>query len=539
MSAKPTIGQLLNDHVTLTLHSLDRIYLNGYVPRLQTAGGLMGYFLGARKKAIVSPALLGQMTQEFNRAVEAFVRGQNIPVVAFERRERKDDVAQRMRRKDPRRGVVVFVGVAQEKQHAFKSGKAQKQGGRVDFCFSRQTVCVKHYYFYLDDEEFGPCFIKVGTYFPFPVRLCCNGHEWAKRQLEKEAIGYESLDNGFLSCEKPERLAEICRGLGPNQLKHLFERWVQRLPWPLSGADRRAGYHHELALWQLECSRTDVFERPVYGREFFEAVIRENIDLGRPSRMQLLFDRRIQKNTPSQFRTRVITAGVAPSLHVEYKHTGIKQYFKENRALRTETTINDARDFGIGRRLKNLPALAAIGHHTNARLLEVQRVSEDCILSPTSIQRLTQPTLTAQGQRAPGLRLADRRVMALLAALCLFLHLPEGFRNRQLRSHVAALLGENLQQYTAAKMSYDLRRLRLKGLIFRKAGSTRCYLTPYGLKVSLFLTRLHARLLRPGFAALEPENSSSIPHPLRAALHRVDEEIQHMLQNARFLAKAA
>jgi hypothetical protein len=132
---------------------------------------------------------LGKMTQDFNRAVETFVRNQNIPVVAFERGERKDDVAQRMRRKDRRRGVVVFVGVAQETQHAFKSGKAQKQGGRIDFCFSRQTVCVKHYSFYLDDEEFGPCFIKVGTYFPFPVRVCCNGHQWAERQLEKERVG--------------------------------------------------------------------------------------------------------------------------------------------------------------------------------------------------------------------------------------------------------------------------------------------------------------------------------------------------------------
>ena len=138
----------------------------------------------------------------------------------------------------------------------------------------------------------------------------------------------------------------------------------------------------------------------------------------------------------------MITVGVAPSLHVEYKHTGIKQYFKENRALRTETTINDVRDFGIGRRLKNFPALAAIGHHTNARLFEVQRVSENCILLPTSIQRLTQPKLTAAGQRAPGLRLADRLVMALLAALCLFLHLPEGFRNRHLRA-MSCLLGEN------------------------------------------------------------------------------------------------
>lgn len=539
MSAKPTIAQLLDEHVKLTLHSLDRIYLNGYVPRLQTAEGLKGYFLRARKKSIISPALLGEMTRQFNQAVEAFISTQKIPLVAFERGERKDNIAQRLRKKDPRRAVVVFVGVAQEKQQAFKSGKAQRDGRQVDFCFTRQPVCVKHYYFYLDDEEFGPCFIKVGSYFPFPVRICCNGHEWAKRQLQKEKIGYESLDNGFLSCEKPQRLAEICRSLGPIHLKDLFERWVQRLPWPLSAQDRKAGYHHELALWQLECSRTDVFERPVYGREFFEAVIRENIDLGRPSRVQLLFDRRIQKNTPGQFRTRVITAGVAPSLHVEYKHTGIKQYFKENRALRTETTINDARDFAIGRRLKNLPALAAIGHNTNARLLEVQRVSEDCILSPTSIQRLTQPNLTTEGQRAPGLRLTNTRVMALLAALCLFLHLPEGFRNRHLRAQVATFLGENLQQYSAAKMTYDLRRLRLKGLIARKAGTTRYYLTPYGLRVSLFLTRLHARLLRPGFSALQPENLSSMPQPLRAALHRVDLEIQHLLQNAHLLTKAA
>jgi hypothetical protein len=121
MSAKPTIAQLLEEQVKLTVHSLDRIYLNGYVPRLQTAGGLMGYFLRERKKAIVSPALLGQMTRDLNGAVEAFVSRQNIPLVVFERGEREDDVAQRKRRKDLRRGVVIFVGIAQEKVSATKA----------------------------------------------------------------------------------------------------------------------------------------------------------------------------------------------------------------------------------------------------------------------------------------------------------------------------------------------------------------------------------------------------------------------------------
>jgi hypothetical protein len=96
------------------------------------------------------------------------------------------------------------------------------------------------------------------------------------------------------------------------------------------------------------------------GRVLFEEVIWENLDIGRPSQVQLIFDRRVSGRTPGRFRTRVITDGVIPSLHVDYKSTRIKQYHKEGRALRTlrtETTINNTRDFGIGKKLKNLPAL--------------------------------------------------------------------------------------------------------------------------------------------------------------------------------------
>ena len=186
--------------MTLTLHSLDRINLNGYVPRWQTVGGVDRYFLRERKKAIVSPALLGQMTRDFNQAVEAFVSGHNIPVVAFEREESKDGVAQRMRRKDPRRGVVVFVGIAQEKQHAFKSGKPQKQGGRVDSCFSRQTACVKHYYFYLDEEEFGPVLSRWDVTFLFRCAYpatATSGRNGNRKRTQSRSEGW--LQNPSIS----------------------------------------------------------------------------------------------------------------------------------------------------------------------------------------------------------------------------------------------------------------------------------------------------------------------------------------------------
>jgi hypothetical protein len=400
---------------------------------------------------------------------------------------------------------------------------------------------VKHYYYYIDDEDFGPMFIKVGSYFPYPVKVCLNGHEWAKRQLEKESIAYESLDNGFLSCADPVRLQQICDSLGPEQIEAMFHKWIKRIPWHMNAQDRADGYIHKLSVWQMELSRTDVFDRPLRGREFFEAVIRENLDLGRPDRIQLLFKRRVRKDTPGRFKTRVITDGVAPNLHVEYKKTGIKQYFKENRALRTETTINDPLDFKIKKGLKNLPALAAIARQTNLRVLETERVSQDCVMSAQSVQRLTQPSVHKDGQRVPGLKLTDPRVGALLAALCLFLHLPAGFRNRQLRPHVADLLGLDRDKYTAANMSYDLRRLRMKGIVCRVPRTTRWTLTPYGLRVSLFVSRLHARVLRPGFASAQTDEITPVAHPLRAALDQVETEVNMILEQARLTtpAKAA
>ena len=128
-----------------------------------------------------------------------------------------------------------------------------------------------------------------------------------------------------------------------------FYKWVNLLPYPLTEEDLQAGYFHRPSVWQLEVSLTQVFDRPLRGRQFFEEVIRDNLDQGRPDRIQLLFERKVTKRTPGRFRTRVIQHGVHPSLHIHYKKSHVKQYFKENRALRTETTINDPKDFAYGR----------------------------------------------------------------------------------------------------------------------------------------------------------------------------------------------
>ena len=203
---------------------------------------------------------------------------------------------------------------------------------------------------------------------PWGLKLYLNGHEWLKRQSTKEGIGFESLDNGFFSCQNPQRLQALADSLGPQQIERFLKKWLDRLPMPLSAQDRRAGYDYRLSIWQMEYSLTQIVDRPMAGRQFFEEVIRDNLDLGRPDRIQLIFPRKIISTTPGSFRTRVLREGVHPSLHVSYKHFDLKQYFKEGRGLRTEGTFHNPGDFGVNKGIENIAYLKTLGRQINRRL---------------------------------------------------------------------------------------------------------------------------------------------------------------------------
>jgi hypothetical protein len=274
----------------------------------------------------------------------------------------------------------------------------------------------------------------------------------------------------------------------------------------------------------------------VRGREFFEEIIRDNLDLGRPSRMQLLFTRKITRATPGRFHTRVVTHGVAPSLHVEYKRCHIKQYFKEERALRTETTFNDTYDFGVGRGLSNFRYLQTLGQHINSRLLETEQTAHDCGLAEAHLVDLVRPSHTPEGQPAAGLKFGEPRVMALLSALCLFACAPDGVTNGRLRPLVAQLLGVADAAYTARQMGYDLRRLARKGLL-RRVPRKLCYsVTPFGRRAALFLTKVHARVLRRGLQALDARVLAQAPPPLRTAFAALDAATDSLIKEARLAA---
>lgn len=528
---------LLRDHVTLTCRSVDRVFLQAYVPKLQTVGGVCRFLRWQRGFQIPSSAAFGKIGDGFVAEVHRFAERNGIPVVHFAKGECKEEIARPFVEKAAAQGGdgrVALIGIAQEKAPVWRSWKAKGQEHlpHPHMEWGRQMAFVNHFYFYLWDPEWGPAFWKTNAYAPYPIWIWLNGHTWAQRQCAKMGIAFTALDNGFRDCTDPEALQRICDRLGPGAVKSFFWRWLRRLPSPFTAADLRAGYVYELAFRQFEVSDTRVFDRPAAGRAFFEQVIRDHLDVGRPSSVTLIFDRKVTSSTPGTFRTKVVTRGVDPQLSCHYKSSRMKQYFKEHRALRTETVIGDTRDFGIGRRVnaENWKALRAVGEHANQRLCDAQAADARPAPDVVTLAQVTRPSTTDDGQHAPALRFGDPRVMALMAAIVGFCHLLTGFDNRTLTDLMGTLLDT---RYTGRHATYDLRRLRRKGLIQRIPHTHRYQLTPTGRRVAVLFTKTHSRVLAPGLVTLDPALPDELAKrsPLALAWRNLDQELNRFIND--------
>lgn len=498
-----TIRSLLRDRVTLQVRSVDRIYLQAYVPKLMSDGQVIRFLLD-RGFPIPSPALLGKNGRAYVAAIERFAEQNRIPIVRFERGESKEKRARPYLEQAEREGRFgcVMIGVAQERARVWRGWRKGGSDAHPHFEFGRQSALPNHYYFYVRDREWGPAFWKTCAYAPYPVWLCLNGHEWAKRQAEKAGLPFLALDNGFRACEDADALARICARLRAADIWAFFRRWERLLPSPFTAGDRERGYCYQLAFRQLELSDTRVFDRPQAGRDWFEQTIRDQLSLGRPDQVALVFARKVIATTPGRFQTKVLARGDQVAIQVHYKHSKVKQYLKEGRALRTETTVNDTYDFGVGRRVSedNWQALLAIGHGVNERLLDAQLEACACAPDATTLERVVLPSKDSDGQPAPALRFGDPRAQALLAALCALSHLIEGVTNTRLRVLVAGFL----PGYSPRQMTYDLRRLCRNGFLVRIAGSHRYEVTAEGRRLAVFFAKTYARILTPSLAELDP-----------------------------------
>jgi len=538
MASVANINDVLEGHVALEIECVDRLYLNAYVPSLQVGGQAVRFLCGHLGYKLGTCALFGQIGNRFRHEVSAFAAEHEIPVLRLKKPDRSrwddrklDHVRPYLERaeREGRFGVVAIVA-CQEFQWVLSDRNRSNKPGVLRIEFFKEERRTGVYYFYILDPEFGLAFIKICTYAPWPAKVWLNGHEWAKRQAVRAGLAYTALSNGFAACPDPERLQAICNSFGPHHIQAFFDRWMAAIPTPLGVEDRAAGYWWELSMRQVEVSRTLVLDDPRRARSFFEALVADNIGIGHPEEVSMVFARRVIKTTPGSFGTRVFTPGTEVRIDFRYKHSRVKQYLKDRRALRIETVINKPSDLGVLARLHHLPDLINKARAINQRLLMIEQAGQSCAIGSALFERIHQP-YQREGQRTGALRFGDTRAMALAGALCFVLPAVTGFTNKGLRGLVAGLLD---QDYSMSKMSYDLRRLRLHGLIQRLPRSNTYVLTSEGIRVAVFYTKLQNRLLRPLLDADKPPAKIEI----RRALNTLESAVNNYVHTARLAPTA-
>jgi hypothetical protein len=469
-----------------------------------------------------------------------WVQANNIPMIQFKAGDRKADVMAPYldAARSAGRSRVVAVGCAQEYAQVWTATRRDTDPDKCpQFSFTKQQRRVSVFYVYIWDTRVGPGFIKICTYFPYPIKVWLNGHERAKRRAHAAGIAFTELSNGFASCDDPARLQAICDTFTAGTVRVWFERWMAKLPLPLTPTDRDAGFWWELSMRQIEVSRTLVFDNDCHARAFFEALLADNMDLGRPENVELIFRRgqRAGRHTDPPpgggFKTKIDRYCDLVTLNVFYKNSRAKQYLKDGRALRIETVVNDARDLRCNRMLGNLDELQTKARAINTQLLQTETVGQGTVLVSPVIERITKPTVTGEGRKAPALRFGDLRVQALAGAMANMLFAVTGITNKHLRVLMTGLLH---RPYSINQASYDLTRLARNGLIRRVPNRNQYLLTPDGQLFAHVYTKVYDRVLHPLMAPDRPNAPPELAH----ALHTIDQVVTERIAHARVPAAA-
>ena len=276
------------------------------------------------------------------------------------------------------------------------------------------------------------------------------GQDLGQRARVGQAAGSQGQDrvhraaDGFASCDDPAALQAICDRFQPGTIEVFAQRWLHRLPLPFTAADHDAGSWRETSMRQAEVSRTVVFDAPRHARGFFEALIAGNPGIGRPHNVEIIVGRKIGRDTKGVFRTAIDrrdNGGVL--VNVFCKHSRIKQYLKDGRAMRIETVVNAPATWGA------TPACPTWASSRPGRApppgaywkLNVSARAPSSRAQPLSGSRTRPPTRTGGGPR-----LFDSAILGLwpmAGALCQTLLAATGFTNKNLRVLIAGLLGSD------------------------------------------------------------------------------------------------
>jgi hypothetical protein len=391
-------------------------------------------------------------------------------------------------------------------------------------------------YGYLLDPIMGPMSLRVASYFPFNVTCYFNGHSFVAQELTRAGIRFRKVDHAFLAVADLEALQAAADRLSPTILQRRCAYWVHRLVPVFNATEREAlqpGYRYSMA--QMELATDLVFKRSAPLKALFQRACELGVLIGGAERTTQLFGRRIDRRYQGKLQTVLDQREIGhPVLRWYYQTSFAKNSTRGDqhgdRIFRAETCSNDARHFGVGRRLEHLPLLREKLAATNERTLALQAELLASTIDTGQLAALAKPSPVGQ-RRIPGLKLHDDRVIRLLDSLLHPATFSSDWTTRELHARVLTRHDLTEANYHLSQLRYDLSKLRAKGLVERLGTSRRYRLTPLGLKLGVVLVKLRTRLLGPLATIIRTPNPPCKKSPddsVDAAFHEVDTALDHL-----------
>jgi hypothetical protein len=481
------MAQMLTERYRERLHGVlscyDRIVITGTLPGICYAGGMTS-FLYAKGIRIFDYARFAEPLRERirERAEQlAAEQGASIEHIAKAHIRKEEVVAKVLAARGEHPGLVHVIS-AMEGCESYKPWH-DKASGKT-YLRPDSGKCL-HYYFYFIDEKLGLCYLRVPTWCPFRLQFYCNGHSWLARKLSAAGIEFTLADNAFVQVADIERAQALADSLTADELHCRLDRYATSLcPVGEVFAQR---YHW--SLMQVEYSTDLMFRSEATLKHLYEQLSRQAVLAVKAEQVASFLGKKITPQLAQEIGSRFATRIEGTCIKHRFAKTGVKMYDKFGRVLRLETTTNDVSFFKHHRKVEHqdghstrelaplkktiysLIDLREILLGCNRRYLEFLSAMEDTSSGERDLARLSEPHPEAD-RTIKGLNFFAPAEQKLLRAL----QRPEfnihGLRRADLKGLVA--------EYNDARLSRELRRLRVLGLIKRVARSYRYYLTRLG-----------------------------------------------------------
>ena len=465
----------------------DRMIIQGYIPGWSHADGMTSYF-NANKIRIFDFASFSQpLTEQVRQNAQKIAEENGIEIEFIRKLHafRKDDRIQEILVNTGKTEGLIHIFSAMEQCATYKPWH-DKTTGKTFFKFD-QSKCL-HYYFYFLDSELGLCYLRVPTWAPFRLQFYMNGHNLLAHKLLEKNIDYRMHDNAFLEISDIETAQKLSDRINPEDLHKVLDVFAKRY-CPVADS---LGLSYTWTVQQIECSTDIMFRQPQDLSPIYDEIIRRAIFTVKPDDIATFLGQRITYNCKKEVGTNYHERILGTRIKHHMGDVSIKMYDKFGTVLRIESTCNDIGAFRVKREvihrdgsatvqkaplkksIYSLYQLFTIMKAANYRYLEFISSFDDHSNGQQKLDDVSSP-IREKGRSYRGINFFSKRDLAILSAISRGEYMTFGMQGKDIRKH----LGDT----SSSAMSRILKRLRLHGIIERKAGTYKYFATAYGKEI--------------------------------------------------------